>query len=492
MPKYMVLVIDDDLFSRNLLAAVLEENGYTAEAVEDGNHGLEIMLEKEVDLVLLDLIMPHMDGFEVLRRMKSKKTLMHIPVIVMSGEMDPASIIQCMEIGAVDYLTKPCHPELLNTCIKNVLQGDPCGEKAVHAKNRKNGSPGMMLVVDDDAMYRTLLTVSLEERGYIVDQAENGKQAWDMICSTAYDLVFLDLVMPEMNGFEVLEHIKSDSKTDHIPVIVVSAEDDMDSIVRCIENGAADYLSKPFEPAILHARVNASLAGKRQYDQEHAYFENIRRERRRSEKLLLNIMPKPIINRLKQGEKIIADYFEDVTVMFADIAGFTRMSGRVSPLELVNMLNTVFSMFDKAADHYGLEKIKTIGDAYMVVGGLPVPRADHIEAVADMALEIQKNMSQMNSDNENGDNENLLGIRIGIHTGPVIAGIIGTNKFSYDLWGDTVNIASRMESHGIISSIHVSSLVHERLNGRYMFEKRGVINVKGKGDMETWLLTGQK
>lgn len=352
MRKYTVLVVDDDMFSLNLMTAALEESGYTAEAAEDGNSGLEIMREKNIDLVLLDLLMPVMDGFEVLRQMKSEKSLMHIPVIVTSGEIDPGSIIKCMEIGALDYLTKPCHREMLNTCIENVLRVAGGGQ----IKNRRKDSPGMMLVVDDDAMYRTLLTISLEERGYAVDQAENGKQAWDMICTAPYDLIFLDLVMPEMNGFELLELIKTNNKTDHIPVIVVSADDDMGSIVRCIEKGAADYLNKPFEPAILHARVNSSLASKRMHDKEQAYLENIREERRRSEKLLLNIMPKPIINRLKQGEKTIADYFEDVTVMFADIVGFTQLSGRVSPLELVNMLNNVFSMFDNAADRFGLEK----------------------------------------------------------------------------------------------------------------------------------------
>ncbi len=150
--------------------------------------------------------------------------------------------------------------------------------------------PGTMLVVDDDSMYRTLLSISLEEKGYVVAEAEDGKQGWEMILAGDYDLVFLDLLMPEMNGFEVLERIKTDETTAHIPVIVVSGEEDMDSIVRCIESGAADYLNKPFDPVILHARVNASLATKRLYDQEKAYYETIRTQKEIAEAANRKIM----------------------------------------------------------------------------------------------------------------------------------------------------------------------------------------------------------
>ncbi|MGE0084440.1 MAG: adenylate/guanylate cyclase domain-containing protein [Desulfococcaceae bacterium] len=482
-----ILVIDDDVLSRTIIASGLEENGYIVITADNGSEGLQKLYflatrePQAVDLVLLDLLMPKMDGFDFLSEMKNIKILRHIPVIVTSGEMDQESIAKCLQMGAVDYLTKPCDSVLLLTRVKNVLQSSG------RIRDRKKSGPPVILIVDDDPMYRMLLSSCLEEKGYIIAEAENGKQAWEMICAVPYDLVFLDLLMPEMNGFEVLSRVKADSSLHHIPVIVVSGEDDMDGIVRCIETGAADYLSKPFDPAILHARVNASLSTKRLHDQEQAYFKTIQEERQKSEELLLNILPRPIINRLKQGEEIIADHFEEVTVMFADIVGFTNLSGRISPIDLVTLLNAVFSAFDHSAACYGLEKIKTIGDAYMVVGGLPIPRPDHAEAVAGMALEMLKTVTQLNTGREKN-----LSIRIGIHTGPVIAGIIGTHKFSYDLWGDTVNIASRMESHGVVNGIHVSSTVHERLKEKYLFEKRGMIQIKGKGEMETWLLLGQK
>ncbi len=478
MDKRCILIIDDDDLNRTLMATCLEEYGFTVQEVAEGAIGLEAMRNTPFDLVLLDLLMPEMDGFEVLRRMKEEKTLRHLPVIVTSGEMDQESIARCIELGAVDYMTKPCDPLLLRARVQNVF----CATARM-----KGGAAGTMLVVDDDALCRALLTTCLEEKGHMVAEAEDGLKAWEMIQAGEFDLVFLDLLMPEMNGFEVLERMKSGGAADHIPVIVVSGENDMDSMVRCIESGAADFLYKPFEPAILHARVKSSLALKRLHDQERAYFKAIQEERGKSEHLLLNILPKPILDRLKGGEEIIADYFEDATVLFADLVGFTGLAGKMAPIALVNLLNAVFSRFDGAASRRGLEKIKTIGDAYMAVGGVPVPRSDHAEAVADLALEMLSAIADLKTD--------LAGapqLRIGIHSGPVVAGIIGTHKFSYDLWGDTVNVASRMESHGVPGAIHVSAAVHERLRDRYRFEERGTMAIKGKGDMTTWLLIGRK
>ncbi|MEB3279551.1 MAG: adenylate/guanylate cyclase domain-containing protein [Lyngbya sp.] len=208
-------------------------------------------------------------------------------------------------------------------------------------------------------------------------------------------------------------------------------------------------------------------------------------EQEKSERLLLNILPEPIAFRLKNKPGTIADNFEEVTVLFADIAGFTQLSAKISPIELVNLLNEIFSEFDQITTQNKLEKIKTIGDAYLVVGGLPKPRRDHAEAIAKSALEMQKKLIEFNQKNHQN-----LQIRIGINTGPVVAGVIGAKKFIYDLWGDTVNIASRMESHGIIGEIQVTETTYQHLKDKYKFEKRGLINVKGKGEMSTYLLKG--
>jgi len=215
--------------------------------------------------------------------------------------------------------------------------------------------------------------------------------------------------------------------------------------------------------------------------------EALRYQQQQTERLLLNILPGPIAERLKQEETTIAENFADVTVMFADLVGFTELSSTVSPTELVEILNVIFSEFDQLAEKHGLEKIKTIGDAYMVVGGLPVPQSNHAIAIAEMALDMQTSIAQFSE--ETG---RILNIRIGINTGPVVAGVIGTKKFIYDLWGDTVNIASRMESHGLPGEIQITEATYEYLRDRYFFEGRGEIPVKGKGKMNTYFIVGRK
>lgn len=214
--------------------------------------------------------------------------------------------------------------------------------------------------------------------------------------------------------------------------------------------------------------------------------EALRIEQEKSELLLLNILPKPIADRLKQNPQSIADSFADVTVLFADLVNFTRLSEQISPTELVERLNRIFSAFDVLAEKHGLEKIKTIGDSYMVVGGLPMVRPDHAEAIAEMALDMISEIVRFNAEYNEAFN-----IRLGINTGPVVAGVIGIKKFIYDLWGDTVNTASRMESHGVPGCIQVTEATYQRLHNQYVFEERGVILVKGKGEMMTYFLIGR-
>ncbi|MEG3974735.1 adenylate/guanylate cyclase domain-containing protein [Microcoleus sp. herbarium8] len=216
-------------------------------------------------------------------------------------------------------------------------------------------------------------------------------------------------------------------------------------------------------------------------------YQQLELEQGKSEELLLNILPAAIALRLKDNEHNIAESFAEVTVMFADIVGFTELSSRISATAVVEVLNDIFSAFDHLADRHGLEKIKTIGDAYMVVGGLPTPREDHAEAIANMAIDMLHEIRLLSL-----EHSEPFSIRIGISSGPVVAGVIGLKKFIYDLWGDTVNIASRMESHGITGCIQVTAETYELLKDKYTFQKRGAIQIKGKGYMVTYLLTGKK
>ena len=219
----------------------------------------------------------------------------------------------------------------------------------------------------------------------------------------------------------------------------------------------------------------------------NVYLNVLNREKSLSEALLHNILPVPIANKLKTTTAAIADQFKGSTILFSDIVDFTPLSGQISPDELVKLLNEIFSEFDQLTDKHNLEKIKTIGDAYMVAAGIPELRDDHAEVSAEMALDMMKSLRVVNE---------KLGkkfqIRIGINSGPVVAGIIGKKKFAYDLWGDSVNIAARMESHGIPGEIQVSPDTYSLLRDKYVFEERGEIEVKGKGLIKTYLLKGKK
>ena len=346
---------------------------------------------------------------------------------------------------------------------------------------------GRILVVDDNESNRSMLARRLEREGHAVQLADNGKRALHMLRSQDFDLVLLDVMMPEMDGYQVLEQLHADDKFRGLPVIMISALDEIDTVVKSIELGAEDYLAKPFDPVILRARIGACLEKKRLRDRERAYVRKLRSEQERSEQLLLNILPRPIAERLKEGQRTIADVFPDVTVLFADLVGFTRMSEQLPPAELVAMLNRIFSMFDQLAEKHGLEKIKTIGDEYMAASGLPMPRPDHAEAMAEMALDMLAVIERFNAKRNRG-----VRIRIGLNCGPVTAGIIGTKKFAYDLWGDTVNIASRMESHGIANAVQVTEATYKRLRHKYAFQRRGIIHVKGKGALCTYFLVGRR
>lgn len=365
-----------------------------------------------------------------------------------------------------------------------------------------------ILVVDDTPDNVRLLSKILTEKGYQVRKALNGKRSLATVQEFPPDLILLDVMMPEMNGYEVCEKLKSSPTTSSIPVIFLSALDGALDKVKAFEVGGVDYITKPFQDTEVLARVanhltiqNQQRLLKKQTQQLEEYVGRLQEEiqerqqvelalrlaQKKSDHLLLNILPAAIVENLKKGEGSAAERFDSTTVLFADIVDFTSLASRISPLQLVNLLNQIFSKFDELTEKHGLEKIKTIGDAYMVAGGLPVPRADHAEAIADLALDMQKAIADFQT-----DTGEPFQIRIGIHTGPVVAGVIGIKKFTYDLWGDTVNVASRMECQGLPGSIQVTAAIYEQLKNNYVFEERGAIAVKGKGQMSTYFLKAKK
>ena len=359
----------------------------------------------------------------------------------------------------------------------------------------KDAARMKVLIVDDSRSLRLVLKRELNTIGIMnTDAAVDGMSAIEALRREPFDLMLLDMEMPELDGIGVLRVIKADPDLMHVPVIIISGSEHFERTVECIQIGAEDYLPKPFNSVLLRARVFSALAKKRLGDLNRERIIELQQEKEllnieqlKTEKLMLNILPKPIADRLKRGEKNIAGSYSEVTILFSDLVGFTKLSTTTTAAELVRLLNDLFSRFDRRAEDLGLEKIKTIGDAYMAVGGLPIPRSDHAHICAEMALGMFEDLKAFNQ-----QHSMELNMRIGLNSGPVVAGVIGYTKFSYDLWGNTVNTASRMESTSQIGRIQVSPVVRDAILDQYELEERELIECKGLGPILTSFLNRKK
>lgn len=338
----------------------------------------------------------------------------------------------------------------------------------------------VVLAVDDDPFVGKALHRWLVSRGYTVYLATSGTEALQLLEQhPAIQLLISDNDMPGMTGLELLKEVRRSFPK--VFRIMLTGTGDLRVVMRAInENEIYRFVEKPWDNDVLASAIHLAF-------EALTLQAELDRERGRSEQLLLNVLPQPIGQRLKRGEAPIADTFPDVTIVFSDLVGFTELSAGLPAAELVELLNEIFSEFDSLAAAHGVEKIKTIGDAYLAVAGIPVPRADHARAVADMALDMMRAQQRF------AERRNLpLKTRIGINSGPVVAGVIGKHKFTYDLWGDAVNVASRMESQGVPDRIQITEATMRQLGDRYVVEERGVVDVKGKGPMTTWWLLGRR
>ncbi|MGZ0246782.1 MAG: adenylate/guanylate cyclase domain-containing protein [Alphaproteobacteria bacterium] len=333
-----------------------------------------------------------------------------------------------------------------------------------------------VLVVDDNEDNRYTLTRRLNRLGYAnLTEAVDGRAALDALAADKFDLVLLDIMMPEMNGYEVLEHIKADMSLRDIPVIMISAVDEMESVVRCIELGAEDYLSKPFNATLLKARVGASLDKKKLRDQEASYLERIEREQQRSDELLHAILPEGAVRELKSTNEVQPRRYDDVAVMFCDIVSFTAYCEQNPPEKVVGELQELVCRFEDIVFENGLEKIKTIGDAFLAT-------ADLLRKVDDPVIAAVRAGRAMVSASQEMDPG--WQVRVGVHFGPVVAGIVGRRQFMFDLWGDTVNVAARVSDQAAPGSVVLSGDAWMQIRHAASGQSRGMVPLKGRGEME--------
>jgi DNA-binding response OmpR family regulator len=340
----------------------------------------------------------------------------------------------------------------------------------------------LVLVVDDNEMNRDMLSRRLERQGYRSIMAEDGVQALEMLPQHPIDLVLLDIMMPRMNGYDVLEKAKNDPALRHIPIIMISAVDDLDSVVKCVEMGADDYLFKPFNPILLKARISASLEKKRLRDQEQNF---LHAGSSGGGDDTYAGLPTAAAERLRQGQATVADHFTEVTVLYASVIGLERVSEGFSPGEMVDLLNSLFGEFDQIAARNNMYRVKTIGSTYVAAGGVPTPNPEHAQNAAAMALDMQATINRWKT-----QKDGPLGLQIGLHTGSAVGGVIrAQNALSYDLWGEAVTIAALAGAASPIDGIAVTEAAATHL-GNYRVEKGGQLMYQGTS-IPVFLLAGR-
>jgi PAS domain S-box-containing protein len=645
-----ILIVDDQPDNLRLLTTILSQHGYRVRKALSGHLAITAVDTALPDAILLDITMSDMDGYDICERFKANPRTAKIPIIFLSALDDSEDKVRAFRMGAADYVTKPFHPEEVlarlnhqltiqrqqralhdhiaqqqiieqdlwqsQAILSSVLDSSTDGIAAFEAVRDADGSmvdfrwlvantvvAGWVGKSPDDLIGQLALEdlARLHEEDFfepLLDVIKTGRSLQYELChnrtvSSPHQIAWLQIVAVKLgDGIAMTFRDITVLRTMVLQLETVNRQLEtrngqlQDQIQSCdlmlnerLEAEAAtrkaeeryrsifehsiegiyqlsadrqyldvnpsfahilgysspqDFLDHCHHPADIYVQpkrqselaaymqrydsvpdfesqvyckdrstiwVSENIWAVRDDDGTVSYYEGmisdvtdrkesereLRVQRLRSERLLLNILPQRIAERLKRSPRTIADSFTDVTVLFADLVNFTQLATRISPQELVELLNKIFSTFDELVEQYNLEKVKTVGDEYMAVSGMPVPRLDHAEAMAELALDMQAAIAKFRT--PEGESFKL---RIGMNTGPVVAGVIGTKKFSYDLWGDTVNIASRMESRGEPGRIQVSPAIYELLKHRYTLEDRGEIFIKGIGKMRTYWLTGRQ
>ena len=343
--------------------------------------------------------------------------------------------------------------------------------------------PRILIVDDIDDNVFTLQRRLKQFAKAEIAAAQNGRLALEALRASPFDLVLLDVQMPELDGTEVLAQMKSDMALRDVPVIMVSALDDIETVLRCIKLGAEDYVQKPFNAELLRARVEAALERKRLRDQEAKFLAQLQAEKARVNELLHSVLPKSVVSELKASGRLMPRRHEDVAVLFCDVVGFTQYCDGNAPEAVLDRLEALVTAFEAAVDRHGLEKIKTIGDAFMATAGLLRYVENPVLAAAECGLAMAEAAKAHGAGWQ---------VRVGIHMGPVVAGVLGKRSFVFDLWGDTVNVAARVAAEAEPGTVVVTAALWPFLNASFQGRSLGQVDLKGKGPTEMVCLVGRK
>lgn len=485
-----LLVMHPNIPALPVLCELLTTLGYAVVEADMAQTLEEQLCKPPIDLVIIGVDAVPEDSYAICRQIKATRSTRDLPVI-MVGDRDHLHATQAFESGANDYLSPPFHADEVNARVRSQINS---------YRRRQQLSQQNALLLDEvrerkqieaalrqtEAKYRSIFENATE--GIFQTTGAGSYLSVNPALAQIYGYASPEELIRTVTDISKQLYVQPKRRDELIAYLhkfekIVGAESE---VYR--KDGSKIWVSETIRKVyddqgevLYYEGIVHDITERRMMEME------LRQQRQQADRLLVNILPYQIAQRLKSGVRTIAESFNEVTVLFADLVDFTAASGQMGPKELVDLLNEVFSTFDRLAEQHHLEKIKTIGDAYMAAGGLPITRPDHVDAVAVMALDMQAAIQRFSR-----PDGPPFQLRIGINTGPVIAGVIGMRKFAYDLWGDTVNLASRMETTGAAGRIQVTPEVYDRLKGRFVFESRGTIWVKGRGEMETYWLTGRR
>ena len=463
--KRHILVVDDEPTNTAILNEILKADYHVSTAANGEDALLLAQATPKPDVILLDIVMPGMDGYQVCRRLKSSDATREIPVVFISAANDAAAEQEAFDVGGLEYLVKPVNPEILLDRLSRQME-------ILHPYR----SIFRILIVDDVPANIELVANSLFSDRYHLFFATSGEHALQQAEGHAFDLILLDVIMPGMDGFETCRRIKSLPAHRDTPVIMLTAEGEASSIIRGFEAGATDYVLKPFNDIELQLRVQTHL-------ELRMKNEMIRCEKDKSERLLLNILPRKVADELRETGTSDVQYFPDVTVLFADIVGFTEKAAMLTPRLLINELNEIFTALDEAIERHGCERIKTMGDGYLAVCGMPSPNPDHASCMLAAVREIRDVIRRRNASIVPGQPRKVWEMRFGINSGEAVGGVVGVHKYIYDVFGDAVNTAARMEQLCEPMQINVSESTRSQANSSFRFCEREPAEAKGKGLM---------
>lgn len=490
IPPANILVVDDNPMNLRALSKLLQQQGHQVRKARSGAMAIRAIHAEVPDLILLDIRMPEMDGFAVCEQLKAAPETQEIPVIFLSASDSAEDKIRSFRVGGNDFISKPFYLEEVIARVSSQLN---------LLRQRQHLS-----------QQNTVLLQEVRERAKAEAALREAELKYRSIFENANEGIFQSTVdgqylsvnpaMARIYGYDSIEALMA-AVTDIGQLYVQpKRRQELRAYLRQYgeiakvesevyrKNGDRIWVSESMRTVADEAGDILYFEGTVQdITEQHRLEAELRYQRQQSEKLLFNVLPYQIAQRLRQGAHTIAESFDEVSVLFADLVNFTEVSTQMPPKALVDSLSEIFLKFDKLVEQYKLEKIKTIGDEYMVAGGLPLSCEDHVAAIARLALDMQATITQFHR-----PDGQPFQLRIGINAGPVVAGVIGIKRFTYDLWGNTVNTASRMETTASAGQIQVTETIYRQLASKFLFEPRGRVDIKGRGEMLTYWLLDQK